>query len=350
MPSLNLRSSGWIAIAFSISLLTNHLVLLLEYPVLKDCQQADEHSQMPISSAIHQDSARRKKKTTFLWGIMSTSSETDRIRRRTIRNTYLNYYYQNQNQTTENPYRICSLSDLQKGLVPLDRCQIAYTFVIGANPNGYYDLVDHRENSSIPLTISKPISNPSNNANNIHQDIESDVTYLNIRENMNRGKTQTWFLYATTVLEDWPFDYIAKVDSDTLLFPSKWFSFCDDVLNPFPYNKRVYGGVPIYKCGGKTRQHWQCRQYLGETYMSGELFFISSDVARFITSPTLDRSRLQLDHEDVTMANFIHELPGPVNQVTIFRSQQLFQHGKELKDPIQYQEHWNRWLAEHTSR
>ncbi len=42
---------------------------------------------------------------------------------------------------------------------------------------------------------------------------------------MNEGKSQTWFKYAAQVLEAYDIDYVAKSDTDTLLFLDKMMDF-----------------------------------------------------------------------------------------------------------------------------
>jgi hypothetical protein len=46
---------------------------------------------------------------------------------------------------------------------------------------------------------------------------EDDVVYLNIKENQMDGNMTTFFRYASEFAQ---FDYIAKVDDDTLFFPA----------------------------------------------------------------------------------------------------------------------------------
>lgn len=79
--------------------------------------------------------------------------------------------------------------------------------------------------------------------------------------------------------------------------------------------------------------------------MSGELYFVSPDLARFVTSPSLNRADILLEHEDVAMANLVHEISQPVTHAKIFRSHGLFEHGKHVKNATDYQKRWNEWLA-----
>jgi hypothetical protein len=179
--------------------------------------------------------------TKFLWGIMSTNREEDKRRRDLIRHSYLSYY-KNDSQT---PHRICSLTDYEAGRIQqIESCEIIYTFVIGGatDKNAPTDLVDYGDNSR-PLTLDRPVTSQ-----------EDDVIYLNIKENGKEGKAQTYFKWASTLVQNGKLqvDYIAKVDSDTMLFPSRWFSFVEGSLFPHPFNRRVYGGMLMDRlaCGG----------------------------------------------------------------------------------------------------
>jgi hypothetical protein len=80
---------------------------------------------------------------------------------------------------SDEPNRICSLSDIQNHRATFEDCQIAYAFFLGGNPDGPTELL--KPNSSFPITIVNPPAD------------EDDVVYLNIKENMEDGKSQTWF-------------------------------------------------------------------------------------------------------------------------------------------------------------
>lgn len=121
----------------------------------------------------------------FLWGIMTTESDLDRRQRQAIRDTYLSYYKSDK----ENKHRICSITDLINDRIPGDFCQIAYTFVVGAKPDGNPGLLEpfvdqdfNEELTTMPVDLSA---------------VEDDVTYLNIKENMNKGKMYVCFKMRT---------------------------------------------------------------------------------------------------------------------------------------------------------
>jgi hypothetical protein len=292
----------------------------------------------------------------LLLGIFSMDSPMERERRALIRETYLTYF-QNRSATTTTtrptPNRICSLQQLflEDSLLPLpphadggdSSCQMVYTFVLGGNPNGPTELVE--PNASYPLTIDEPsISinniNKNNSHHHPHADDESDIVFLNIRENMKEGKSQTWFKYAiSSTVNPYNFDYIAKTDTDTVIFPEL---FLDKVVNKlprlFPHNVRVYGGDAVIKDSVEEL-------LVGPAYMAGRLYWMSPDLARYITSDDCPRNKLTLFSEDKSIGNFVHSHPLPIRRVRVDKS--TFRH--PAKRPEAFLAHWKNHLMLHHS-
>lgn len=159
--------------------------------------QSQRRLQLPLLS--HQNKGPVLKPTRFLLGIFTTIEEV--ARRKRLRQ----YIFQNPERGDE---RVCSLNDFlqweQDGRP--NSCQVVYTFVLGMNPNAP---TIHLDSGGKPILF--PWDIPGR---------EDDVTYLNIKENMNDGKTPTWFKYGAQLSPKYgppTFDYIAKLDSDTLI-------------------------------------------------------------------------------------------------------------------------------------
>jgi hypothetical protein len=213
-------------------------------------------------------------------------------------------------KNSREPNRICSLSDVQKQKVPLEDCQLVYAFFLGANPDGPTELVN--PNATFPITVENAMIE------------EEDVVFLNIRENLEDGKSQTWFKYASMVAEEFPVDFIAKVDSDALLFTPAFLDFAKRRLTR--HKEYVYGGITMDKnsCDPTITEDHSCPlSLIGPSYMSGELYWMSPDLAKFITSSQLDRSSLTIRHEDVDIGNFVHSCPEEVSVVKIPKSRVL---------------------------
>jgi hypothetical protein len=284
----------------------------------------------------------------FLFGIFSTLRQQDLVRRNVIRRTYL----------ASDPYRICSLKELPSK----PYCQIVYTFVVGANATGETDLVDNPPTS---LTVD-PSEHPILDGNGDELIMEDDVTYLNLQENMEYGKSPSWFLYANTLVDDLGVDFIAKVDSDTLVFPNRFLDEFATFLptknhsyaihnatrrqgphHPTTSELRVYGGIPndSIGCGGLRRPH--CAQMGGKTYMQGQLHFLSADLSRYVTSMPRDlRRQLFVPIEDLCTAKYVHSHSKPILEAVVSPQQHLWEHGKHIKDPQSYERRWNEVLQE----
>lgn len=295
-------------------------------------------TQPKLSQSLNRNTPR------FLFGIFSTLRKHDFVRRKVIRRTYL----------ASDPYRICSMKDLPNK----PNCQIVYTFVVGANATGPTDLVEHRLS---PLVVD-PSEFPVVDDYGDVVAIEDDVTYLNLQENMEYGKSPSWFLYANTLVEEMVIDFIAKVDSDTLVFPNRFLdefatflplknhsyvgnTTTTNALHPTSSSSpelRVYGGIPndSIGCGGLRRPH--CSQMGGKTYMQGQLHFLSADLSRYVTSiPQPVRRSLFVPIEDLCTAKYVHSHPKPILEAVVSPQQQLWEHGKHIKDPQSYEQRWN---------
>jgi hypothetical protein len=230
---------------------------------------------------------------TFLWGIPTLEKDVER--RQVIRQTYLSFY---KDSTT--PQRICSLSKYTKG------CQLAYAFFVGGNPQGPTELLE--PNASFPMTVHTPSK------------AEDDMIYLNIKENQMDGKMTTWFKYASEFSD---FDYIAKVDDDTMVFTPNFLEYMQEKLPRIP--SRVYGGFTMDRnsCDPKEKSDHPCPLPLvGEVYMSGELSFMSRDLALYITNTTtLPNSRRKAitigSHEDVSLSNYVFSIGQAVEIIDI---------------------------------
>jgi hypothetical protein len=263
----------------------------------------------------------------MLMGIFTMDSPVETERRATLRSTFLSYY-----KHSSTPNRICSLHELLSGSLPNHgaECQMAYAFVMGSNPNGPTELMD--PNATFPMTLENqddltPLKD------------ERDIVHLNIRENMEDGKSPTWFKYATSTVIDnhYYFDYVGKTDTDTLIFPNYLLDTTLKQFPTFPDNIRVYGGQY------RQKYEWSPRR-VGPIYMGGHLYWMSTDLARFVTSPEMLDRRVSVDWgiEDFSMGNFVHSHPLPIRRISI--STKSHKHPLKLAD--EFRDEWARFQKE----
>lgn len=235
-----------------------------------------------------------RRRTTFLLGIFCTIEDV-KARKRT-RQTMLGA-----DLPTEVQSRLCSLSVYLAKARP--NCQIIYAFVVGANPNA---AMEYEEGTQ--LLVDPPVLAD-----------EEDVVHLNIRENMNRGKTPSWFDYASKALLAKGVDYVAKLDLDTLVSIPQLLDFVDNELPPHTaHPPRVYGGIlmDFEACGGKF---WpmKCDPVKGKSYMSGQFYFLSYDVVQFVGAWRTNRTFKERKIEDLSMGIRVWAYPFPIKLVAM---------------------------------
>lgn len=265
--------------------------------------------------------------TTMLLGIITETKS--RQRRNLIRETYLNFY----KDIGDSHFRICSLQELISNQVDIRDCPLTYVFVAagGTNESSPHLL---QSNVSTPITVPRPTRTKDDYDHDDdaddNDDDESDVIYLNVRDNMNEGKIPTWFHYASSTLyEDYhlQFDYIAKVDHDTVLFTGNWMDLMErDLQKPYQINKDglVYGGFmndAFIPWQGRCHEGiWEKCPLIGPLWMIGPLYFLSRELALYITSNVLDHDSIS-SVEDVTTGSMVWSHPGNVTVVELIRNQ-----------------------------
>jgi hypothetical protein len=197
--------------------------------------------------------------TTFLLGIFSTYNET--AFRNLIRTRMLKESLPPQIQQ-----RVCSLHEFLTSNFVERTCQIIYTFVIGGN-NSASKVLDPKQSILI---------------NNSHSSSpEDDLTILNIHENMNQGKTPSWFYYVSTIQTS-NIDYVSKLDSDTFLSIPCLLDFIQNRLPNSTHPSFLYGGVKLdyLACGGRAGRKRRCSPIKGKMYMAGQFYFISRSIVQ----------------------------------------------------------------------
>jgi hypothetical protein len=166
---------------------------------------------------------------------------------------------------------VCSLGNYEREQQEASsKCQFVYTFVLAGNksPNAPTVLLDE----GTPILTKRG----------------DDYAFLNIKENMNDGMSQTWFYYATTLVKtnkNFNFDYIGKMDIDTLIYLDQYFAFANEYLHPAPHNTIIGLMTTKTKWSGVQKEREKFfHSNFGDNhqYPQGETFRIQFCVLNYI--------------------------------------------------------------------
>ena len=238
---------------------------------------------------------------------------------------------------------VCSLGRYEQDLLQgtKSHCQLIYTFVMGGNKDvqgGPNELVDNR----LPILLEKG----------------EDYVVLNIQENMNKGKSQTWFYFASTIMNETElnFDYVGKMDTDSMPYLDKYFDFAENHLLSSPYNLRTMVGLftdkawwtKNNKIERQKNELFFTEYYTGNSngnlagmhvYPGGQLYILSKDLvsgvvavaqlsasgsAKYVYSEGIE------DHDIAAMA-YISAEGKPMNLVQLSSSSVFWRHGVKRK-------------------
>lgn len=241
--------------------------------------------------------ANKGKNKIFL-GIFSFMSRKALARRQLIRDTYIQ----------DAGSKMCSLAQYEKD-PDNSECQVIYAFVQGG---AGYTARPYFFNSDV-LTLPKhfAMSAPAH----ANDPTEEDVIYLNIRESINGGKSQSWFQYASKIAEKYNFDYVAKADDDTVMNVPLLVNFLDD-LYPAPYNLRTYGGLFVAAVYQSNYRNIGDGKLIHTLHAQGQFYYMSQDLAKYIGDmPVEEWVKYKTPDEDSTIANYINTHPRPLNLI-----------------------------------
>ena len=292
----------------------------------------------------------------MLFGIFTYDNTNEFDLRKAARETHLIYYkYYSENADSIHGERnniradtICSLQELLTNSTlarDAESCRIVYTFVTGGgigNENlkrhAKTMLRDDKDNSNAlafktrclyddpdcggqdinKWVLSNPQVNISESMASELQEYD-DITFLSIPENLELGKTDTWFTYLAILTSQHPelqIGFVGKCDSDNLI---RWPIYLDwiertqkDAIAKYQY---IYGGFMVnkYICSGKT---WGkvCTKpgFIAERFAPGAFVYISTPLAHhvFMNGTTLERKReVWIIGEDLQLGNMVYSDP-----------------------------------------
>ena len=210
------------------------------------------------------------------------------------------------------------------------QCQFIYTFVAGF------------DNSSLPTELL-PSDDEENVTSVVNRDVyykhiqshpqDSDITILNIQENMNEGKSQTWFKYASQIMEQYDFDYAIKADTDSYILTDLFFDFANQYL-PIR-GHRIYAGTfwdkafwdgSRYGKNGRETVNYMRNRYLIQVYMGGPFYVLSKDLAKWVSSKTFVNESWYEKIEDHDIGMRVSDFPEPTQMIWIHPAQIFWLH------------------------
>jgi hypothetical protein len=176
--------------------------------------------------------------------------------------------------------------------------------------------------------------------------------YLLNRENMNEGKSQTWFYLGSKIAKQFkktatPIDYIVKFDSDSILKLHDFLEFAHTRLPPPPYNKNIFAGAlrdkgPWYFQGSDLKHpqselaryesHWGNEHDGVHLYLAGQCYLMSTDLAAYVAEEApFSKVRVAKGgyiegHEDHDIAAMVYHNPSPITLISIGKSQRFWEH------------------------
>lgn len=165
---------------------------------------------------------------------------------------------------------------------------------------------------------------------------------------MNDGKSQTWFYYGSTVAEKYGFEYVGKMDTDSLPYLDKYFEFADTTLPPAPYNTRVLAGTIVDKRWWPERpekendakeSYFNRRYSTLHLYAAGQMYIMSTDLAKGVgeVCSNLPQTREYVEgHEDhdVSMMAFLalqDKMDYPIKLIIIALDNPWWKHETKLR-------------------
>ena len=213
---------------------------------------------------------------------------------------------------------MCSLNAFLLDSESTAACRIIYTFVVAGRDEGPTKYLERNKDVALPRPTFKIPAKLSD------WNTAQDFTVLNIVENMEDGKSETWLNFASQVVEETEgIDYIAKTDGDTLLHVDKFVQYLDAFLPPSPYNSHVMMGKAAVrhlwehkqkrKAMSLMKHHYDRGSGYGhlQLYFQGQFYGMSPNVANEIVQEAkLDRvQQYKQGYEDSDISAMANNLP-----------------------------------------
>ena len=188
---------------------------------------------------------------------------------------------------------------------------------------------------------------------------------------MNEGKSQTWFKYASQVIQRHPeLSYAMKLDTDSILHLHEFFQFAYKHLPPPPYSDNAYVGSL------RDKAFWPKKKNIGEKqlaelegyfgtefegvhlYLAGQCYILSANLLKVIQheskvihrklSKRKNATTYLEGHEDHDISAMVFHSPEPVHLITVGKKQRFWEH--PVKGEPRWRRIWHREVARSEGR
>jgi len=197
---------------------------------------------------------------------------------------------------------------------------------------------------------------------------EENLSILNIQENMEQGKSQTWLYYAQQLVRKYGFDYVAKSDSDSIWNIPMMLDFLGTHLPPKPYNQGILAGKPCdklwwrnwrqsptrYEPAEKQAKEGYLRERYGDMgrwqlifhlYALGQFYVMSADlVDTVVEEASTGRHGTYIeDIEDHDVSTMAFHSAKPVHFILLSKmDMQFWEHGIKISNRQKWKEAWEK--------
>lgn len=171
-------------------------------------------------------------------------------------------------------------------------------------------------------------------------------------ENMNEGKSESFFYFASTIMKEHSIDYVMKIDSDSSLLFHKFLVFAKKELPPAPYYRRILAGSLRDKDRWNLRatenltslvqkeDYWMQEYDSVHVYLAGQCYLLSRDLVNFVVEEAPRSSGYVECQEDHNLSSMAFRSPNSVTLLIIPKKHRFWEH--PVKGMVGYFETGNR--------
>jgi len=254
---------------------------------------------------------------------------------------------------------VCDIGELEDTSIDTSHCEVVYAFVVGAGAEGR------------TMRLQSPFLVPSaaqvcDSVPTQKDCLRSDMVLLDIQENMNRGKSPTWLAYGASIAERYGIDYVAKQDTDTILYLDRVLAFARRNLPPAPFATDLWAGWFADKLtwphnrgvSDVAVQRFTHKSNL-TLFAQGQWYLLSVDLAARVAAAIPGHSRFAAqgfieEHEDRDVASAVLLGAGPrLHLIFIAREDAFWQHRVKIRLGKTFAIEWDKELQrlkEHVQR